>query len=147
MNQKSIPGWTTNIDEISNGVFKVILTDAYGRKAEIVDNATDETIERTIANAFDIEKQISKNWSLFLYELCVQKLGGTEIKIKEYSDKGFGSWFVQKVDKRLIYDNKESWLTFQTKSKDYWTELEIIRKEELKYSSFVRLIKMFMENT
>ncbi len=60
MNKKSIPGWTIYIDEISNGVFKVTLTDAYGRKAEIVDDATDETIERTISDAFEIEKQISK---------------------------------------------------------------------------------------
>ena len=69
MNKNPIPGWTININEISNGTFKVVLTDAYGRKAEIIDNATDETIERAIGNAFDIEKQICKNWNLFLYEL------------------------------------------------------------------------------
>jgi len=45
---KSIPGWTINIDEISNGVFKVTLTDAYGRIAEITDVASDDTIDRTI---------------------------------------------------------------------------------------------------
>ena len=44
MNKKSIPGWTINIDEISNGVFKVTLTDGYEQKAEILDNATDEKI-------------------------------------------------------------------------------------------------------
>ena len=31
---KSIPVWTLNIEEISNGVLKLSLTDAYGRKAE-----------------------------------------------------------------------------------------------------------------
>ncbi len=46
--RKDLPRWKTNIDEISNGVFKVTLTDADGRKAEIIDNATDETIDKAI---------------------------------------------------------------------------------------------------
>jgi len=49
MIQKSLPGWTTKINEISNGVFKVTLVDSYGRKAEVVGNATDETIDKTLA--------------------------------------------------------------------------------------------------
>ncbi|PIQ22931.1 MAG: hypothetical protein COW65_00250 [Cytophagales bacterium CG18_big_fil_WC_8_21_14_2_50_42_9] len=147
MNKKSIPGWTININEISNGVFKVTLTDSYGRKAETVDNATDETIERATADAFDIEKQISKNWNLFLYDLCIQKIGDTEIKTKDYNAKAFGSWFIERQDKRLVYDGKDSCLTFQTKSKIDWTDIEIIKNEDLKYSNFVRQINTLTENT
>ena len=146
MNKKSIPGWAINIDEISNGVFKVTLTDAYGRKAEIVDDATDETIERAIGDAFDIEKQISKKWNLFLFDICIQKLGDTDIKTKEYDDKAFGSWFIERQDKRLVYDGKDSWLMFQTKSKNDWTDIDIIKKDELKYSNFVRQINRLTEN-
>lgn len=29
MNERSIPGWTIDINEISNGVFKVTLTNAF----------------------------------------------------------------------------------------------------------------------
>lgn len=147
MKKKSIPGWTMNIDEISNGVFKVTLTDGYGRKAEIIDNATDETIERAIGDAFDIEKQISQNWNLFLYDLAVQKLSDKDIKNKEYNDKVFGSWFIERQDKRLVYDGKDSWLIFQTKTKGDWTDIEIIKKEELKYSNFVKQINRLTENT
>ena len=147
MNKKSIPGWTINIDEISNGVFKVTLTDCYGRKAEIIDNATYETIERAIGDAFDIEKQISQNWNLFLYELAVQILADKDIKNKEYNDKLFGSWLIERKDKRLVYDGKDSWLIFQTKTNDDWTDIEIIKNDELKYSNFVSHINWLTENT
>lgn len=147
MNNNSIPGWTINIDEISNGVFKVTLTDGYERKAEIIDNAIDETIERAIGYAFDIENQISQNWSLFLYDLAIQKLSDKDIKNKEYNDKAFGSWFIEIQDKRLVYDGKDAWLIFQTKTKGDWTDIDTIKKDELKYSNFVRQITRLTENT
>lgn len=147
MNKNSIPDWTTYIDEISNGVFKVTLTDAYGRKAEIIDNATEETIERAIGDAFDIEKQISQNWNLFLYDLAVQKLSDKDIKNKEYNGKAFGSWFIERQDKRVVYDGKDSWLIFQTKTKGDWTDIDAIKKDELKYSNFVSQINRLTEST
>jgi DNA mismatch repair ATPase MutS len=147
MNKKSIPGWTINIDEISNGVFKVTLTDGYGRKAEIIDNATDETIEKGIGDAFDLEKQISQNWNLFLYDLAVQKLADVDIKDKDYNDKAFGSWFIERQDKRLVYDGKDSWLILQTKTNNDWTDIDTIKKDELKYSNFVRQLNRLTENT
>ena len=137
MNKKSIPGWTIDINEISNGVFKVTLTDAFGRKAEVVDNATDETIERAVSDAFDIEKQVSKNWNLFLYDLSNQKLNDTDIENKEYNDNAFGSWVIEKQDKRLIYDGKESWLVFQTRSETNWTNTDGINRDDLGYSGHV----------
>ncbi len=147
MNKKSIPGWTINIDEISNGIFKVTMTDDYGRKAEIIDNTTDETIERAISDAFDIEKQISKNWNLFLYDLAVQNLSDKDIKYKEYNNQAFGSWFIQRQDKRLVYDGKDSWLILQIKTNGDWTDIDTIKKDELKYSNFIRQINRLIENT
>lgn len=145
MNNKSIPGWEIYIEEISNNVIKVTLTDAFGRKAEIIDTATDETIERAIGDAFDIEKQISQNWNVFLYDLAIQKLSDKDIKYKEYNDKVFGSWFIERRDNRLVYDGKDSWLIFQTKTKDDWADVETIYKDELKYSNFKNQIKKLKE--
>jgi hypothetical protein len=147
MKKKSIPGWTIDIEEVSNGVFKVTLTDVDGRKTETVDNAADETIERTIGDAFEIEKQVSKNWNLFLYDLAIQKLGVTDIKTKQYNDQLFGSWFIERHDRRLVYDGKDSWLVFQTRQKTGWNDIEIIKKKELQYSNFVSQINMLTENT
>lgn len=146
MNEKSIPGWTIYIDEISNGVFKVTLTDTFGRKAEVVDAATEETIERAVSDAFDIEKQISKNWNLFLYELVNQKLSDVDIQQKEYKDEVFGSWVIEKKERRLVYDGKECWLTLQAKTNAGWTDIESIKKDELQYSSLVKQINRFKEN-
>lgn len=140
LNKVSIPGWTMNIDEISNKVFKVTLTDSFGRKVEIIDNVTDETIERAIAEAFDMEKQISQNWNLFLYDLAVQKLASNDFKNKEFNDKVFGSWFIERQDKRLIYDGKDSWLIFQTKTNDIWTDIDRIKKDELNYTNLLSQI-------
>lgn len=146
MKKKSIPGWTINVEEISNGVFKVTLKDAYGRIAEIIDYEIDKTIVRALGEAFDIEKQISKNWNLFLYDLANQKLSVIEVEQKEYNDKAFGSWFIKRQDKRMVYDGKDSWLIFQAKTEDGWTDIEVIEKCELNYSSFARQINRLTEN-
>lgn len=147
MIKKSIPGWTINIEEVSNGVLKVTLTDEYGRTAEIIDSATDETIERGISYAFDIEKQISRNWNLFLYNLAVQKLSDYDIKNKEYNDKVFGSWSIERHNNRMVYDGRDAWLLFQTKTKDDWIDIDTINKDELNYSNFIRQINLLAENS
>lgn len=135
MKQKSLPGWTTKIDEISNGVFKVTLIDKYGRKAEIIDDATDETIERTLSDAFDIEKQVSKNWNKFIYDFCFSRLADNSITSNSYNDKDFGSWLIEVSDKRLLFLGKESWLVSQTKSNNEWFDNFIIKDEELNYKT------------
>jgi hypothetical protein len=135
MKQKSLPGWTTKIDEISNGVFKVTLTDNYGRKAEVIDNATDETIDRTLSDAFDIEKQVSMNWNKFLYDFCFSRLTDNSITSNSYNDKDSSSWLIEVNDKRLLFLGKESWLVSQTKSDNKWFDNFIIKDEELNYKT------------
>jgi len=64
---------------------------------------------------FDIEKQISKNWNKFLFDLCLQRLTDIDLTNKEYNDEAFGSWLIERHDKRIIYDGKDSWFITQTK--------------------------------
>jgi hypothetical protein len=137
---KLIPGWSINFDEISNGVFKISLNDQFGHKTEIIDTVNDETIEKLISYAFDIEKQISKNWNLFLYKMVLQTITG-DLKYKtEFDETSFGSWIFETLDKRLIYDGKDNLLIFQSKIKDRWSEVDIIKKEELNYFIFIKQI-------
>lgn len=131
MNTKSLPGWTTKIDEISNGVFKVTLTDKFGRKAEVVDNATEETIDKTLSYAFDIERKVSSNWNKFLFDFCLLRLKDKAITNKSYNDINFGSWLIEFVDKHFLYLGKESWLVSQTRSDNKWFDNFIIKDDEL----------------
>lgn len=141
MNTKSLPGWTTKIDEISNGVFKVTLTDKFGRKAEVVDNATDETIDKTLSYAFDIEKKVSNNWNKFLFDFCLLRLKDKTITKESYNNKDFGSWLIEVVDKRLLYLGKESWLVSQTQSDNKWFDNFIIKDNELTYETVSLFLK------
>lgn len=140
MNKKSIPGWTITINEVSNGVFRVTLTNTDGHKVEITDTAIDEVIERAVSDAFEIEKQISKNWNLFLYDLAIQELRYIDIKTSQYTDNEFGSWLIERRHKRLVYEGRDSELTFQTNLGGYWESEPKTTKDNLGYSNFVEQI-------
>ncbi|MCB9261332.1 MAG: hypothetical protein H6607_02995 [Flavobacteriales bacterium] len=141
MNTKSLPGWTTKIDEISNGVFKVTLTDKFGRKAELVDNATDNTIDKAISYAFDIERKVSSNWNKFLFDFCLLRLTDKVITKESYHEKDFGSWLIQVGGKRFLYLGKESWLVAQTLSNNDWFDNYIIKDNELTYETITLFLK------
>lgn len=142
---KTLPGWLLSINEESNCVYKIILQDAYGRKVEITDTEIDNTIQRAISDAFEIEKQISENWNRFLFELCVQNLDYGDTISKEYNNQAFGSWYLETPYKRLVYDGENNWLLFQVKLEDNWKDVEIIQKEGLAYSDLVRQLIRFNE--
>ena len=133
MKKDLLPGWTLEVDEISNGVFKVILKNALGHKAEIIDDVTDGTIEKAKSYAFDIERQISKNWNLFLYNFCLLRLEGKDVSKNYYDDNAFGSWLVMINNNRVIYDGKDSWLIYQNNKSEVWVDEIIIKKQDLNY--------------
>jgi hypothetical protein len=137
---KSLPGWKIYIDEISNGVFKVTLTDAYGRKAEITDVATNKTIDLAKSYAFDIEKQISQNWNKFLYDLFLQEVDNLTIIRHEYNDQAFGSWYFEFENKRLVLDGKDYLLNSQSRVNNEWNDNEDIGIKELTYYKYLDFI-------
>lgn len=144
---KSIPGWTSHIEEISNGVYKVSYTDAHGRKAEIMGTSFNQTIEKAASDAFDIEKQISENWNLFLFELAVQTLVEENLDENEYRDKAFGSWHISKQDNRLVYDGKAALLIFETRTKGRWKASNTIPNANLSYSDFIGQLNRLSNKT
>ena len=138
--KNNIPGWTICIDEISNGVFKVTLTDNFGRKAEIVDVAAETTIDKAKDYAFNIEKKISKKWNKFLFDFCVMNIGDTNILTKHYDDSDVGSWFVESADNRFVYDGKAFILTKQTIKNGAWSDSRAIKNDDITYSNFLELL-------
>jgi hypothetical protein len=137
---KSLPGWTTKIDEVSNGVFKVTLTDNFGRNVEVIDNATNEKITKAYSDAFDIEKQVSKNWNKFLYDLCVSEFSDSNVTAKDYNDKAFGSWLIEVGDNRIVYMGKDSWFVSQLKKNNKWFDQTILNRDELTFPIFLAII-------
>lgn len=138
--KNNIPGWTIYIDEISNGVFKVTLTDSFGRKAEVFDDASDAIIDKARDYAFDVERKVSKEWNKFLFNFCVLNIGDTNILTKRYDENVFGSWFVESSDKRIVYDGRDFILTKQAIKNDIWTVIEEIKNEDITYSKFIGLL-------
>ncbi len=138
--KNNIPGWTIYIDEISNGVFKVTLTDRFGRKAEVVDNASAATIDKAKDYAFDIERKVSKSWNKFLFDFCVMNIGDINILTKRYDENVFGSWFVELADKRFVYDGRDFMLTKQIMQNGVWAESEEIKNDNISYSNFIVLL-------
>jgi lipoprotein NlpI len=152
---RELPGWKTKIDEIRNGVFKVTLTNAYGNVSEVIDSANEETVQRAISGAFDIEKQVSKNWNYFLYEFYLSRISEEKISKKEYDDSSFGSWLIENAEKRIIYNGKDSSLIFEIKSskklferifnKKEWVEKENIEFNNINFFNAFELAKKLNE--
>ncbi|QKJ29650.1 hypothetical protein HQ865_07745 [Mucilaginibacter mali] len=55
---ETLPGWKIDINEIANNVYRVTLTDAYGRQAGATGTDLGEVIKQVEGYAIDIEKQI-----------------------------------------------------------------------------------------
>jgi hypothetical protein len=129
---RQLPGWTTKIEEVSNGVYNVLLKDKSDRKAETTDSDFEQTILKAQEFAFSIEKQLSVSWNRFLFDLCVLILDGLPI-IKNYQDAHLGSWIVELHGKRILYDGRDHCLISQLKKGNEWFDTCISTKEELTF--------------
>lgn len=137
---KSIPGWKLNVNEISNVVFKVTVTALYGSKSEVIDIASDETIESAISGAFDIEKQVLNQFGLFLYEFTMQNLTEVVIKKAKYDNQAFGSWFIETKNKRLILDGRDNFIILEQKMLKLWIAQETLQTKDISYNTFKNLL-------
>jgi hypothetical protein len=121
-------------DEVSNNVYKVMLTDKLGRQAETTDTDLDKAIITVENYAFDIEKQISKNWNKFLYDTCIKKLGDKKIIEQQYHDEAFGSWYILLTDNRILLDGRDYLFCIQVYNND-WADTTTIKLSELNFVS------------
>lgn len=126
-------------DEVSNNVYKVKLTDHYGRQTETTDTDLENTVTTVEAFAFDIQKQISNGWNKFLYDTCIIKLGDKKIIEKQYDDKAFGSWYILLTDNRILLYGRDFIFCIQVYKND-WVDTTTIKLSELTYDNFVTAI-------
>ena len=141
-NKNILPGWTFKADEFSPGVYRITLTDEDGRKAEIVDDCNDVTVDKCVGYAFDIERQTKRNWNKFLFYFSNLKLTELRTEKNEYHDKDFGSWTIQTNNKRLLLDGKDGWLIYEEKQSADWVDKEIIKDfKRVTFEQFKSFIK------
>jgi hypothetical protein len=135
-----LPGWTLTLDEVSNNVFKVTLTDAIGRQVTTTDSDLEKALITVQTYAFDIEIQISKNWTKFLYETSIIKLGDKKIIKKEYHEKVFGSWYIILTKNRILLDARDHLFSIQTFIENNWTDTKIFSLYDLTYEEYLNSI-------
>lgn len=102
-----LPDWTLHFDEVSNNVYKVVLTDSFGRQAGTMDHDLDRAIKTCEEYAFDIEKQISSHWSRFLFDYGMLKLQDVVTFSNGDTKNAHGSWGIKVKDKILTYEGRD----------------------------------------
>jgi len=118
-----IPNWKLRIEEVSNNVYLVTGKADYGSEVSYKDSNLDYAIQQCENYAFDIEKQVNKDWNNFLYDYLKIKLDKYSIVTHRYDYYSFGSWFIELVDYRIIFDGKDYRMIIEVKNSNNWIEL------------------------
>ncbi len=146
-NKELVDKWTLRFDEISNNVYKVQLTDNFGRKAETTDHDLDRAIETCISYAFDIERQLNNTLNKFTYDTFKYFFADQKLLADNYSDKDFGSWIIQKESKRMILDGRDFLLSFQSQIElNNWTDDFTIKIIDLTFEQIQLLRDKFNDD-
>jgi hypothetical protein len=145
-NPELFAGWTLETSEVSNGVTFFEMTDLNCCKVSCTDEDYERGLNNCISFAFDIEKQITRNWNKFLFELFKYELRGFKLLENSYSDIDFGSWIISIKKKRIILDGKESELIIQKKSLfKNWSQVKSIKTANIVFEN-VKDFKHFVVN-
>jgi len=140
---ESLPGWLLKYEEVSNGAYKITIIRASGHKAEVTGDDFDLYIETVKEFAFDIERQITKNWSLFLYELCLTLLQDVKIIEKGYLEDSYRSWHITAAHKHILYDGREKFWIINNATGDNKSCDVIMDDRELNYPALRNAVKKY----
>ncbi|WP_299754358.1 hypothetical protein [uncultured Pontibacter sp.] len=135
-----LPGWKLLVEEVSNNVYEITLTDDANRKAGTTDSDLEAGIRKCAEYAFEIEKQIRKKWNKFLFEAALIELTKEDILESNYDDDTFGSWFIEFQKERIIRDGKENILIKQLKTTTGWEDEVNFNLRELSYDDFLSAV-------
>jgi len=138
-NSEILQGWTLCFKEVSNSVYKVTLTDNYGRQGATTDSDLEKAITTCENYAFDIERQISKNWNKFLFDTSILKLVNKTVLEKQYHNEAFDSWYIQLAENRILVDGKNYIFSIQV-YKDDWIDIKTIKLSELTFDNFIAIL-------
>lgn len=135
-----LPGWKLTFEEVSNNVYEINLTDQFYRKAETKDSDLEGGIRKCAEFAFDIEKEINKNWNKFILEAALIELPKEEILDYRFDDNTFDSWFIELHNERIIGDGSENSLIRQIKNENGWKDELNFNLKKLSYEEFLSAV-------
>jgi hypothetical protein len=139
-NSKTIDGWTLHFEEVSNNVYKVELIDNFGRQASTTDHDLEKAIQTCLSYSFDIERQLNNSLNKFTFDTFKFLLADENLLTDNYSDKDFGSWIIQKYNKRIILDGKDLLLVLQSQEEtDNWKDNIAIKLTDLTFKQIIEL--------
>lgn len=133
-----LSGWRLTLEEVSNNVYEITLMDESFRQAGTKDHDLERGIRQCGEYAFDIERQVTKNWNKFLFESALIQLESEEITDKRYDAMGSGSWLIEINDKRIVADGNNNVLTKQSKVEADWVDNFSFEMKNLDYKQFLK---------
>jgi len=74
----------------------------------------------------------------FLFQYCLSQMA--MYIFCNYDDNSFGSWYIELLCKRIIYDGRDGYFIIQYKSEGKWEDYTMISRNDLSYSIVNRLI-------
>lgn len=139
-----LEGWKLNVEEVSNCVYKIEFVNRSGRVVGCTDHDYERGIETCINYAFDVEKQISKNWNKFVFNLLKYKFEKKKLEEEIYNEEIFGSCIFRQKNKRIILDGKESSIEYQKKTIfRTWITKKQISLKSLEYKDLKNICREF----
>ena len=146
-NPELFAGWTLETNEVSNGVTFFEMTDSNGCQVSCTDSDYERGLNNCISFAFDVEKQISRKWNKFLYELFKYELNKLKLIDDKYSEMTFGSWIISLEKKRIVLDGKESELILQKKNiLNNWNEVKSIELNNIIFENITEFKNFILDN-
>lgn len=138
-----LPNWILRFNEVSNNVYYVSLTDSFGRVATSTDDDIYNAIKVCEEYAFDIEKQISKNWKDFLFEYTMLKLKDADSLCNGMNGYAYGSWSIKVNEKIFFYDGRDEILIVKKINADSFNYRAVALKDfSFKdFNSYIDFIK------
>jgi hypothetical protein len=115
-----IPNWTFYITETSFGVYLVTGRASYGSEVSYHDSDLNYALQKCENYAFDIEKQLSKNLSKFIYNYFLIKLNKLSILANNIS---YENWAIELKSARIIYNNRDTVISLQNYEEGNWLGL------------------------
>ena len=141
-----LPNWTLHFDEVSNNVYKVVLTDSFARQAATTDHDLERAVKTCEGYAFYIERQISKDWKRFLFDYAMLKLQDIVTFSNGDPKNAYGSWGVRVKDKILTYEGRDDVLIARDSIADAF-DYKAVDLKDFSFDTFNEYIDFVKQET